>query len=83
MVAAPSLTTNELEGDWPARAGVSAGKEFETWQRHLRVFPRFHGVAMVQCIVRVQVGEEEEEGVPAAKEVVRWQCSEGAPIKFC
>jgi hypothetical protein len=39
----------------------------------LRIFPSLHGVAVVECIVRVEVGKEEEKGVPASKEVPRRQ----------
>jgi hypothetical protein len=59
VVAAPSLATHEFECDRPARACVSAGKECESWQWKLRIFPYFHGVAVIESIVRVEVGKEE------------------------
>ena len=83
FVAAPGLAADEFECDRPARAGVSAGEEFEAWQGQLGVLPCFHGVAVVERVVRMEIGKQEEQGVPAAKEVVARQCADGVAVKLC
>jgi len=50
--------------DGPTGACVAAGEELECCQWQLRVFADVHGVAVVECVVGVKIGEEDVKGVP-------------------